>query len=251
MTAKPAFDLYGAPACWVNFPNFTTTDIQVSVQYLVYGLREMHRRAGRKLAVFGISQGGLMPRVALTYWPSLRTKVGDVVAIAGTQHGTTVGATECRLCVCRLLAAGARVPLPARAQCPSRRDAGAGLVDHAALGDRRGGAADDRTPSDLGAEGGDEHPHSGRLPGTRGDPSRHRAGLGQLRGRGRRRAPRPPARSRDCPPPTSARTATRRGSTSSPRPTSSRPAARWRPTAAPTSRACGAKTRLAPWARRR
>jgi hypothetical protein len=97
--AKPAFDSYGAPACWVNFPNFTTADIQVSVQYLVYGLREMHRRAGRKLAVFGISQGGLLPRVALTYWPSLRTKVGDVVAIAGTQHGTTVGATECRLCV--------------------------------------------------------------------------------------------------------------------------------------------------------
>src|SRR5918994_6653244 len=57
--AKPAFDHYGAPACWVNFPNFTTADIQVSVQYLVYGLREMNRRAGRKLAVFGISQGGL------------------------------------------------------------------------------------------------------------------------------------------------------------------------------------------------
>jgi hypothetical protein len=97
--AKPAFDLYGAPACWVNFPNFTTADIQVSVQYLVYGLREMHRRAGRKLAVFGISQGGLLPRVALTYWPSLRAKVGDVVAIAGTQHGTTVRRFECGLCV--------------------------------------------------------------------------------------------------------------------------------------------------------
>ncbi len=98
--AKPAFDVYGAPACWVNFPSFTTADIQVSVQYLVYGLREMHRRAGRKLAVFGISQGGLLPRVALTYWPSLRAKVGDVVAIAGTQHGTTVlPAGGCKLCV--------------------------------------------------------------------------------------------------------------------------------------------------------
>jgi hypothetical protein len=88
---KGAFDAYGAPVCWVNFPSHTTADIQVSVQYLVYGLRTMSERAGRPVAVFGISQGGLLPRVALTYWPSLRKKVSDVVAAAGTQHGTTAG----------------------------------------------------------------------------------------------------------------------------------------------------------------
>jgi triacylglycerol lipase len=90
---KPAFDHSGAPVCWVNFPNHTTADIQVSVQYLVYGLRTMARRADRKVAVFGISQGGLLPRVALTYWPSLRKKVSDVVSAAGTQHGSTIGST--------------------------------------------------------------------------------------------------------------------------------------------------------------
>src|SRR3954449_8545725 len=88
---KGALDYRGIPACWVNFPNHTTADIQRSVQYLVYGLRVMHRRAGRKLAVFGISQGGLLPRIALTYWPSLTRFVDDVIAAAGTQHGTTVG----------------------------------------------------------------------------------------------------------------------------------------------------------------
>src|SRR5689334_4442526 len=41
---KPAFDAYAAPVCWVNFPNHTTADIQVSVQYLVYGLRTMSAR---------------------------------------------------------------------------------------------------------------------------------------------------------------------------------------------------------------
>ncbi|MDX6364810.1 MAG: hypothetical protein QOC85_3831, partial [Streptomyces sp.] len=87
---KPAFDEHGAPVCYVNFPDHTTADVQVSVQYLVYGLRTMSERAGRKVAVFGISQGGLLPRIALTYWPSLRSKVSDVVAAAGTQHGTTV-----------------------------------------------------------------------------------------------------------------------------------------------------------------
>lgn len=50
----------------------------------------MERRAGRKIAIFGISQGGLLPRWALTYWPSTRSLVTDVVAVAGTQHGTTV-----------------------------------------------------------------------------------------------------------------------------------------------------------------
>src|SRR4051794_33929021 len=62
--AKPALDAAGVPACRVNFPNHTTADIQVSVQYLVAGIRTMERRAGRKIGVFGISQGGLLPRVA-------------------------------------------------------------------------------------------------------------------------------------------------------------------------------------------
>jgi alpha-beta hydrolase superfamily lysophospholipase len=93
--AKPALDLYGAPVCYVDFPSFTTADMQVSVQYLVHGLRVMSRRAGRRVAVFGISQGGLLPRIALTYWPSLRAKVSDVISAAGTQHGTTAGRANC------------------------------------------------------------------------------------------------------------------------------------------------------------
>lgn len=89
---KGAFQAYGHPVCVVDFPNNTTADLQVSVQYLVYGIREEARRAGRRVAVIGISQGGLLPRVALTYWPDLRGKVTDVVAAAGTQHGTARGA---------------------------------------------------------------------------------------------------------------------------------------------------------------
>jgi hypothetical protein len=87
---KGALDAAGFPVCYVDFPRFTTGDMQIAVQYLVYGLRTMAARAERKVAVFGISQGGVLPRVALTYWPSLRAKVSDVVAAAGTQHGTTL-----------------------------------------------------------------------------------------------------------------------------------------------------------------
>jgi triacylglycerol lipase len=78
------------PSCFVDFPEHTTADIQVSVQYLVHAIRATAKRAQRKIAIYGISQGGLLPRWALTYWPSLRSLVTDVVAVAGTQHGTTV-----------------------------------------------------------------------------------------------------------------------------------------------------------------
>ena len=90
LIGQGAFEASGHPVCYVNFPDFTTADIQISVQYLVYGLRKEFQLAGRKVAVIGISQGGLLPRFALTYWPDLRSKVSDVVAAAGTQHGTTV-----------------------------------------------------------------------------------------------------------------------------------------------------------------
>ncbi len=91
LIGQSAFEYYGHPVCYMNFPDFTTADIQVSVEYLVYGLRREFKMAGRKVAVIGISQGGLLPRFALTYWPDLRRKVSDVVAAAGTQHGTNLG----------------------------------------------------------------------------------------------------------------------------------------------------------------
>ena len=87
---KGAFDALGHPVCDVNFPSNETADIQISVQYLVYAIRRESKQSGRQIAIFGISQGGLLPRFALTYWPDLRAKVTDVLAAAGTEHGTTV-----------------------------------------------------------------------------------------------------------------------------------------------------------------
>lgn len=95
LIGKGAFDAFGHPICDVDFPDYTTADIQISVQYLVYAIRRMYAESGRRIAIVGISQGGLLPRFALTYWPSLRPMVTDVLAAAGTQHGTTVGAGSC------------------------------------------------------------------------------------------------------------------------------------------------------------
>jgi hypothetical protein len=95
LIGQDAFKAYGHPVCYVNFPDFMTADIQISAQYLVNGLRREFAMARRKVAVIGISQGGLLPRFALTYWPDLRKKVSDVVAAAGTQHGTRLGQGSC------------------------------------------------------------------------------------------------------------------------------------------------------------
>ena len=102
---KPAFDQEGRTVCWANFPDqpadgvtqeYTTTgDIQISVQYLVYAIRRTYELSGRKVAVFGISQGALLPRIALTYWKDLRSKVTDVIGAAGTHHGTNVISSAC------------------------------------------------------------------------------------------------------------------------------------------------------------
>lgn len=100
LIGQDAFELYGHPVCYMNFPDFTTADIQVSVEYLVYGLRRQFKLYDRKIAVVGISQGGLLPRFALTYWPDLRRKVSDVVSAAGSHHGTTIsrGCSESSPC---------------------------------------------------------------------------------------------------------------------------------------------------------
>jgi len=96
LIGQGAFEAAGHPTCYVDFPDFTTADIQVSVEYLVYGLRQEYKLSGgHEVAVIGISQGGLLPRFALTYWPDLQRKVGDVLAAAGTQHGTTAGSFDC------------------------------------------------------------------------------------------------------------------------------------------------------------
>jgi hypothetical protein len=90
--AQAALLRAGHPSCYLNLPGFATGDLQTAAEYVVAGIREMRRRAGRPIGVYGWSQGGLLPRWALTFWPRLRRYVADVVAVAAPQHGTTGGA---------------------------------------------------------------------------------------------------------------------------------------------------------------
>ncbi len=84
----------GLASCYVTLPDYALADLQVSVEYVVAAIRTVYKRTGRRIAIYGLSQGALLPRWALTYWPSLRTKVADAVIVSGPQRGTTWGASR-------------------------------------------------------------------------------------------------------------------------------------------------------------
>jgi hypothetical protein len=70
-------------------PFHTLGDIQTAGEYLVYAIRTMHARAGRRIAVMGHSQGGMSMRWALRFWPDTRRMVDDVIGMAGSNHGSS------------------------------------------------------------------------------------------------------------------------------------------------------------------
>ena len=81
----------GFDVCTITYPDRGFGDMQISAEYVVYALRRMRAESGRKVAMIGHSQGALMPRWALKFWPSARNAVSDFVLQAGPNHGTTVG----------------------------------------------------------------------------------------------------------------------------------------------------------------
>ncbi|MBA2346669.1 MAG: lipase [Solirubrobacterales bacterium] len=88
-TYQPALDKRGIPWCAVDIPDHATSDIQIAGEYAVAAIREVHRRAGRKVSIIGHSQGGMSPRWALRFWPDTRGMVDDVIGFAPSNHGTT------------------------------------------------------------------------------------------------------------------------------------------------------------------
>ncbi|MDT4918399.1 MAG: hypothetical protein QOH89_3099 [Pseudonocardiales bacterium] len=85
-----AFDAQHRAWCAITMPHHTLGDIQTAAEYLVHGIRYLHRATGRRIAVLGHSQGGMSMRWALRFWPDTRGMVDDVIGMAGTNHGTTI-----------------------------------------------------------------------------------------------------------------------------------------------------------------
>ncbi len=83
-----AFAALHWPYCTVTLPYHTMGDIQVAGEYVVYALRTMAARSGRQVDILGFSQGGMLPRWALRFWPDTRRIVHTYVALDPSNHGT-------------------------------------------------------------------------------------------------------------------------------------------------------------------
>jgi hypothetical protein len=91
-----AFTALHWPYCAVTLPYHTMGDIQVAGEYVVYALRAIAKASGRKVDVLGYSQGGMLPRWALRFWPDTRSLIGDVVSLDPSNHGTLDANAACQ-----------------------------------------------------------------------------------------------------------------------------------------------------------
>ncbi|MFF5218578.1 hypothetical protein [Micromonospora sp. NPDC000442] len=78
-----------------EWANHNMEDIQVRAEYVVHAIRTMNRLSGRKVSVIGHSQGGMVTRWALRFWPDTRQRVDDVIGLAPTNRGTALGTVLC------------------------------------------------------------------------------------------------------------------------------------------------------------
>lgn len=128
----PAFDAARRPHCEVALLDNATGDIQLSAERVVHAIRTMHARAGRPIDIVGHSQGGMVPRWALRFWPDLRPLVDDLVGVAPSNHGTIDADVLCALPRC----AAAIHQQAARSEFVKALNSGAetfGAIDYTAL----------------------------------------------------------------------------------------------------------------------
>lgn len=85
---EPAFLSRGRPYCALTLPNHAMSDIQVSAEYVVGAVRTMAARSGHKVKIVGFSQGGMIGRWALRFWPDTRRDVDEVIGLDPSNHGT-------------------------------------------------------------------------------------------------------------------------------------------------------------------
>jgi pimeloyl-ACP methyl ester carboxylesterase len=92
---EPALDDLGISWCTVALPGNAMDDAQVAGEYVVNAIRTMSTAAGRRISIIGHSQGGMIPRWALRFWPDTRSMVDDQIGIAPSNHGTTAAKLTC------------------------------------------------------------------------------------------------------------------------------------------------------------
>lgn len=86
----------GFAVCTVTLPQHSLGDVTVAGQYLVSAVREIARRSHQRVSLVGHSQGGMVGRWALRFWPDTRRLVDDVIGLAPSNHGTVDSQVLCQ-----------------------------------------------------------------------------------------------------------------------------------------------------------
>jgi pimeloyl-ACP methyl ester carboxylesterase len=94
---EPALTNLGIPWCTVALPGNGLLDVQDAGEYVVNAIRTMYAQAGQRISIVGHSQGGMLPRWALRFWPDTRAMVDDQIGMAPSNHGTTGAQLLCSL----------------------------------------------------------------------------------------------------------------------------------------------------------
>ncbi|WP_249012051.1 hypothetical protein [Conexibacter sp. DBS9H8] len=92
---EPALSRAKIPYCTVDLPNDGMADIQIAGEYIVSAIRTMHAMSGQKVDIVGHSQGGMVPRWALRFWPDTRPLVNAVIGLSPSNHGTVDANLAC------------------------------------------------------------------------------------------------------------------------------------------------------------
>jgi hypothetical protein len=85
---EPALRALGIPWCTIDLPGNGMADIQTAGEYVVSAIRSMHAAYGGRVDIIGHSQGGMVPRWALRFWPDTRAMVDDLIGLSPSNHGT-------------------------------------------------------------------------------------------------------------------------------------------------------------------
>jgi hypothetical protein len=118
---EPALSKLGWPYCTVALPGNAMGDIQVAGEYVVYAIRTMYAAYRARIDIVGHSQGGMVPRWALRFWPDTRAMVDDLVACRPATTARSTRSRCARRAARRPSGSSARTPRSSPHSTPPRR----------------------------------------------------------------------------------------------------------------------------------
>ncbi len=91
-----AFTADSRPFCAITLPGTALMDIQQAGEYITGAIRTLYAADNhRRIAIVGWSQGGMVPRWALRFWPDTRPMVAKVIGLDPSNHGTLDATANC------------------------------------------------------------------------------------------------------------------------------------------------------------